>query len=85
MLPVSTEGRRPRKEAKKGPLPAHYSAGKLVVKDSGSVVIPISRATVQTVYITQVNALASLTQKNPLRHVMRGCRVEGKQVGCLMM
>lgn len=54
-----------RQEAKKGPQPAHYSAGKLIAKDSGSVVIPMSRATVQTVCITQGNALASLTQKNP--------------------
>lgn len=60
MLLVSPEGKRPRKEAKKGPQPTHYSAGKLVVKDSGSVVIPVSRATAQTVCITQVNALASL-------------------------
>lgn len=44
-----------------GPEPTRYSAGKLVAKDSGSVVIPTSRATAQTVCITQVSALASLT------------------------
>lgn len=70
----SEGGRRPRKEANKGPEPTRYSAGKLVAKDSGSVVIPTSRATAQTVCTTQVSALASLTEKVPVACVVRGGR-----------